>query len=65
MNDSIYDSSDNILFGELLQCQLIMEKNFEGKHCMIQNKGKPDIDCMFFPATLGDEVEVYPNIPYS
>jgi hypothetical protein len=31
LTHKIYDSSNEILFGELTQCKLIMEKNFEGK----------------------------------
>jgi len=31
LSPEIYDSSNEILFGELTQSKLIMEKNFEGK----------------------------------
>jgi hypothetical protein len=36
LSPDIYDSSNEILFGELTQCKLIMEKNFEGKQFIIQ-----------------------------
>lgn len=42
-----------------------MEKNFEGKHFMIESvpgRNQPKIDSMFFPATQGlsDEVVIEP-----
>jgi len=41
-----------------------MEKNFEGKHFMIPTmpgRNQPKIDCMFFPATHGDEICLEPE----
>ena len=60
----IYESSNEILFGELTQCKLIMEKNFEGKQFMIDQdpeRGLPAVDCMFFPATHGDFITLDPD----
>jgi hypothetical protein len=40
-----------------------MEKNFEGKQFMIPSipgRKEPKIDCMFFPATHGDVIELDP-----
>ena len=31
MTSEIYYNSNEIFFGDLMQCKLIMEKNFEGK----------------------------------
>jgi len=53
-----------MLFGDLYQSILIMEKNFEGKQFMIPSipgKHQPEIDCMFFPATHGDTIELDPS----
>ena len=63
MTSEIYYNSNEIFFGELMQCKLIMEKNFEGKQLFIpaqDGKNQPVIDCMFFPATHGDLIEVDP-----
>ena len=39
-----------------------MQKNFGGKHFMIpSSNGHPPIDCMFFPATHGDNVTLDPE----
>ena len=41
-----------------------MEKNFEGKQFKIPEdarKGYPTVDCMFFPATHGDEIQIDPS----
>lgn len=58
MSSKIYSSTQDILFGDLMQCKLIMERNFGGKQFMIPAKnGMPKIDVMFFPATYGDEVQ--------
>jgi len=41
-----------------------MEKNFEGKHFMIPSvpgRHQPELDCMFFPATHGDEIVINPE----
>ena len=41
-----------------------MEKNFEGKQFMIPSipgRQQPEIDCMFFPATKGDKIELDPS----
>lgn len=35
MTSDIYYNSNEIFFGELMQCKLIMEKNFEGKQLFI------------------------------
>ena len=54
-----------MLFGELMQCKLIMEKNFEGKQLFIpaqEGKTQPVIDCMFFPATHGDIIQLDPDL---
>ena len=63
MNHHIYDSRNEILFGELTQCRLIMEKNFEGKQFLIKSNNQPAIDCMFFPATHGDTISLDPDYP--
>ena len=52
IDEKIYRSSNEILFGDLIQCRLIMEKNFEGKQFIIDDGSHlPKIDCMFFPST--------------
>jgi pimeloyl-ACP methyl ester carboxylesterase len=38
-----------------------MEKNFEGKQFQITSHNQPSIDCMFFPATHGDNITVDPE----
>jgi len=41
-----------------------MEKTFGGKQFMIPSiprRKQPQIDCMFFPATQGDEVTLLPD----
>lgn len=52
-----------MIFGELTQSRLIMEKNFEGKQFLIKDKRQayPKIDCMFFPSTQGDDVVLDPE----
>jgi hypothetical protein len=62
MNYSLHKSSNEILFGDLTQCKLIMEKNFEGKQFVIESLNKPKIDCMFFPATTKEVVELDPIV---
>jgi hypothetical protein len=50
-----------LLFGDLEQLKLIMERNFGGKQFLIPAKnGAPKIDLMFFPATFGDDVMLDP-----
>lgn len=63
MNQNIYKSSNDMIFGELTQSRLIMEKNFEGKQFLIQDRRNafPKIDCMFFPSTQGDDVVLDPE----
>ena len=64
LTPKIYESSNEIFFGELTQCKLIMEKNFEGKQFIIEqdsSRGLPAIDCMFFPATHGDTISLDPE----
>ena len=61
-DQDIYQSSNDTVFGDLLQCKLIMQRNFGGKHFMIPaTKTQPSIDCMFFPATHGDVVTLDPE----
>ena len=63
MNQNIYTSSNDMMFGDLGQSRLIMEKNFDGKQFIIEDAkhSLPRIDCMFFPATSGDEVVLDPD----
>lgn len=60
INHELFRPSNEILFGDLIQSRLIMEKNFEGRQFSIRAAGKPNIDCMFFPSTQGDEVVLDP-----
>jgi len=42
-----------------------MEKNFEGKQFLIPSvpgRKQPSLDCMFFPATHGDEIVIEPDV---
>lgn len=51
-----------MIFGDYEQCRHILKKNFEGKHFMIPSmKGRqqPELDCMFFPCTLGDNIRLF------
>jgi hypothetical protein len=46
-----------MLFGDLEQNMLIMQKNFSGKHFMIDSikgRNQPKIDCIFFPVTQNE-----------
>lgn len=64
MGYRIYQSSQNILFGDLLQCRLIMERNFGGTHFQIPTvpgRNLPEVDVMFFPATFGETVVMDPQ----
>lgn len=41
-----------------------MEKNFEGKHFLIPSlpgRNQPEIDCMFFPSSTGDFIDLEPD----
>lgn len=64
MNQTIYRSSNEVVFGELTQSKLIMERNFEGKQFIIRDPQHrhPNIDCMFFPSTEGDDIIVDPDV---
>mmetsp|Transcript_18098 Transcript_18098/g.30899 ORF Transcript_18098/g.30899 Transcript_18098/m.30899 type:complete len:412 (+) Transcript_18098:1124-2359(+) len=56
--------ASRMLFGDLDQSRIIMEKNFKGKQFMIESvpgRNQPKIDCMFFPATQGDLIELQPD----
>lgn len=58
------NQANGLLFGDLYQSKLIMEKNFEGKQFMIpsvRKRNQPEIDCMFFPATHGDKIVIDPD----
>lgn len=58
------DGNHPFIFGDLNQCSRIMEKTFEGKQFMIpsiKGRNQPKIDCMFFPATHGDIIELDPK----
>ena len=61
MNSNIYQSSNDALFGELLQCKLILERNFDGAAFQIHSESEPDIDCMFFPASHGEKIVLDPD----
>lgn len=56
-----YDNAD-MLFGDYDQCRFMLNKSFQGKHLRIPSlKGRvqPEIDCMFFPCTLNDEIRLF------
>lgn len=56
-----YDNAD-MLFGDYNQCRFILNKSFQGKHFMIPSipgRNQPQIDCMFFPCTLDDEIQLF------
>lgn len=51
---------DNIIFGQLDQSRIIMERNFKGKQFFIpsvKGRSQPQIDCMFFPCTSSDVID--------
>lgn len=59
------NQAEDLLFGDLYQSKLIMEKNFEGRQFLIPSipgRNQPQIDCMFFPATHGDKIVLDPDI---
>ena len=62
MDSDIYDSTNEMVFGGLVQNRLIMEKNFEGKQFIIDGKGKqPNLDSMFFSCEKEDIVGLDPT----
>jgi hypothetical protein len=42
-------SNKNMLFGDLDQCQFILESDFKATQHFVRGRNKPAIDCMFFP----------------
>ena len=59
-------SRPDVIFGDLDQCRLVLGKTFGGRQFMIPSvpgRRQPKLDCMFFPATTGDEVTLDPEDP--
>lgn len=46
--------SYNKMFGTIEQNQLLLERNFDGKHFWVRGHNGAKLDCMFFPCTIDD-----------
>lgn len=46
------------MFGTLEQNQLLLERNFDGKHFWVRGHNGAKLDCMFFPCIVDDKPNV-------
>ena len=51
------------MFGSIEQNLILLNKNFEGKHFWVQGHSGVKIDCMFFPCTIEDNIEISTDNP--
>jgi hypothetical protein len=51
----------DVLFGRIDQAKLILKMTFEGKQYFVEGADSNQIDCMFFPCTQKEEVELFDN----
>ena len=56
-------SECSLAFGNLEANVKILERKFGSKRFFVKEGNHPQIDCMFFPATQGESVEVNPVGP--
>lgn len=48
----------NKMFGTIEQNELLLERNFDGKHFWLRGHKGAKLDCMFFPCTVDDNPEI-------
>jgi hypothetical protein len=46
------------MFGTIEQNMLLLSKNFEGKHFWVKGHNGVKLDCMFFPCTIEENVDI-------
>ena len=54
---------DDLIFGRLDQAKFILMETFDGKHFMVDGPDGNQIDCMFFPCTNKEEIQVDDSVP--
>ena len=54
---------DHLIFGRLDQARMILTETFDGKHIRLPGPDNNEIDCMFFPCTSKEKVNIDEEAP--